>query len=70
MASFIRKFTKGIEETASEDPADPLALLIRETVVTPVGYGIREVDFLVGHIEVAAENNGLIFLKPFEIIEK
>lgn len=38
-----------------------VAFLVGEAGAEAVGFGVGEVDFFVGYIEVAADDDGLLF---------
>ena len=49
----------GVDEAAAEDGSERVPLLLREARRLLVGLGVREIDFLVGHVEVAAPEHRL-----------
>ena len=58
---------EGVGEAACEQRRHLLALLVGEACVLAVGLGVLEVNFLVGHIEVATDDDGLLAVQPVEI---
>ena len=61
------KGTEGIGETAGQEVGEGLALLVGETGIAAVALGILQVNLLVGHIQVATEDDGLHGIELFQI---
>ena len=70
MLRTLLEFTKGVEKPSSDKGIEPGAFLGRETVVLHVGLGIREINFRVRDVEVAAENDGLFLLQLFKELQE
>ena len=70
MARAFFEFTKRVDETAREHPGKILPLLVREARVAPVRLRIREIDFRVRHVEIAAENHRLRAFQRLEVLQK
>ena len=51
---------EGVGEAGREQHAELFALLIGEAGVFVVGVGVFEVDLLMGHVHVAADDHGLL----------
>lgn len=50
---------EGVGEACGEQLAELLPLLVGEARVAPVGLGVLQVNLLVGHVHVAADDDGL-----------
>ena len=61
------KHTERVLKSRREDPVDPFAFLLRESVLADVRLWVREILLGVGDIKVAAKNNRL-FLFEFDKI--
>ena len=70
MSPALFKFAEGVHEAGVHERAEPIAFLDGETVIAHIGFGIREINFRVRHIEVAAENDGLFLFQFFQVGEK
>src|ERR1035437_9874473 len=55
MSPALLKFAERVHKTGVHKRGEAVALLNRETVVADVGLGIRQINFRVCHVEVAAE---------------
>lgn len=51
---------EGVYESVVEQGGKTPAFLIRETGILMIGFGVGEVDFLMGAIEVAADDDGFL----------
>jgi len=54
------KVAEGVDESGPEKFAHSFAFLVGETRVPAIGFGIGQINFLVGHVEVAAKSNGFL----------
>src|ERR1700741_581547 len=61
MAAALLEFAESVNETGFHKRGKPGAFLYGETVVAHVGLGIGEVNLRVRHVQVAAENDWLLF---------
>ena len=59
---------EGVGEAGTEEIGEALALLIGEAGAHAVGFGAGEVDFLVGDVEIATEDDGFL-VSGFEVGE-
>ena len=53
---------EGIRKTCLQELAEAFPLLIGKTGIPPVAGGILQIDFLMGNIQVAADNDGLVLV--------
>src|SRR5258706_241517 len=60
----------GVMPAARFEFAEPRALLRRETVIVDVGLGVGEVNFSVGHVEIATENHRLFLFELLKVAKK
>ena len=58
---------EGVGEATFEQRRHLFALLVGEARVAAVGLRILDIDLLVGHIEVATDDDGLLAVQPVEI---
>src|ERR1041385_6985968 len=65
MPAVLFKLAEGVEEARVYKRREAGALLGREAVVVNVGRGIRQVNFLVCYVQVAAEDDRLF---SFELL--
>ena len=56
-----------VDETRGHDIVERFPLLGGKARVVLVGLRIGQIDILVGHIKIAAENHRLLLLQPFQI---
>ena len=61
------KFAEGVNESGVEQFGESIAFLVCKTGVALVRFGILKVDFLVRHIEIAAEDDRLLLCKLDEV---
>ena len=59
---------EGVDEATGKEVAEFLTLGIRKACVHAVGFGIFQVYFLVCHVEVATEDDGLLGIELLEIV--
>jgi len=57
------EFPEGVDETRSNDPVEPRPFLVGEARVTSVGSRVGQVEFLVGNIEIPAEDHRFLFFQ-------
>src|ERR1039458_4754112 len=70
MSPALFEFAEGVEETGAHEGAETGAFLGCEAVVVDVGLRVREVNFRVRHVEVAAEDHGFFLFQLFEVTKK
>jgi hypothetical protein len=58
--------TEGVEEAGLEQAGEFRAFLIGESRISAVGRRMLQVDFLVGDVQVAAQDDGLLLLQIFQ----
>ena len=56
-----------VGEAAAEQLGEALALLVGESGVATVGLGVLQVHFLMGHVHVAADDDGFLLVEPTQI---
>ena len=59
---------EGVDESLGEELAEFLALLIGEAGIAAVGLGVLDVNLLMGHVEVAAVDDGLLAVKALQVV--
>ena len=59
---------EGVLEAAGQKTAEGVALLVSKAGITAVGLRILEVYFLVGYVKVAAEDDGFLGIKVFQVL--
>ena len=67
-AKILRDFE--FEEARREIVAETGALLVRKTRVADVFLRARQIDLLMGDVQVAAEDDGLFFLEPTHMVQQ
>ena len=70
MTAALFKFPEGVHETGVHEVGETGAFLDGETVVADVGLGVRQVEFAVGHVEVAAEDDRFLAFELFQVFQK
>ena len=60
--------TEAVRKAAGQQVAELLTLLIRKAGIHVVRLWILEVDLLVGHVQVTAEDDGLLLVEALEIL--
>ena len=63
----IRDRAEGVHESGREQLRHLAPLLIGETGVAPIGAGVLQVDLLVGHVQIAAEDHRLFPIQLREV---
>ena len=58
---------EGVGEAIGQQLAELGALLVGKARIMAVGLGILDIDLLVGHVQVAAEDDGLLGIEALEI---
>ena len=58
---------EGVDEAAAEQLAELRALLVGEAGIAAVGLRVFQVYLLVGHVEVAAEDDGFLTVEVHEV---
>ena len=58
---------EGVGEAIGQQLAELGALLVGEARIMAVGFRILDIDLLVGHVQVAAEDDGLLGIEALEI---
>lgn len=59
---------EGVDEATGEEVGEVLALLVGEAGAVVVGLWVLEVDFLMGDVEVAADEDGLGAVEHCEVV--
>ena len=57
----------GIAEATRKQIAELLALLVGKAGIMTIGLGVLDVDFLVGYIQVATEDDGFLLVESLQI---
>ena len=57
------QMAEGVGKTCLQCLGEACPLFIGETGIAPIGFGILQVDFIVGHIQIAAGDDGLGFIQ-------
>ena len=61
------EMTEGVGEPCGEQFGELGTLLVGETCVEMVGFGVLDVDFLVRHVHVATDEHGLRLVQSLEV---
>ena len=61
---------EGVRKTAGQQVAELFAFLVSEAGIMTVGLRILDVYLLVGHVQIAAEDDGLLLIQAFQVIAK
>ena len=64
------ELAKRVDESGAHKVAEARAFLRSEPVIAEVGFGIRQVQFGVSDVEVAAEDDGFGLLELLELTQK
>ena len=59
----------GIAEATRKQIAELLALLVGKAGIMTIGLGVLDVDFLVGYIQVATEDDGFLLVDETPSLE-
>ena len=60
--------TPGVCETSIEQLCELFTFFVGKSGVVAIALGILEVYFLMGHVHVAADNDGLLLVEGKEIV--
>ena len=58
---------EGVDESAGQQVAEGLALFVGKAGIHPVALGVLQVYLLVGHIQVATKDDGLLAVQSLQI---
>ena len=59
---------EGVGEAGFQGPGEAFPLFVGEACIAPVGGGILQIDLLMGHIQIAADNDRLGLIQTSQMI--
>ena len=62
------QMAEGISEAGVQKLFEALTLFVGETGATPVGFGILQVDFLMGDVQITADDDTFTAVQLFQIV--
>lgn len=65
-AGFVRiEIAEGVDKARRQQLGKFAAFLVGKTGVHAVGFGVFQVNLLVGHVKVATDHHGFFLIQPF-----